>query len=131
MTDGGTPIRVLLVDDSDVYRDSLVFLLSTRAGIDVVDAVRDGEAAIRAFHVHKPEVVVLDYRLPGMDGVEATMAVRAECPTAAVVCLTASAGAPEMLALREAGAVACLRKDQELDEIVRAIRRAADGREAA
>jgi len=63
--------------------------------------------------------------MPGMDGVEATVAVRAECPTAKVVCLTASADTSEISALVDAGAVACLRKDMALDEIVGAIRKAA------
>jgi len=66
-------------------------------------------------------VVVMDYRLPGLDGVEATKAVRETCPETAVVVLTASANVREMDALKDAGAVACLRKDQDLDEIVGAI----------
>ena len=73
----------------------------------------------------------MDYRLPGIDGVEATLAVRAECPRAAVVCLTASPALAERGRLLDAGAVAFLRKDQALDEIVDAIRQAADDREAA
>jgi DNA-binding NarL/FixJ family response regulator len=125
------PVRILLVEDNDVFRSALELLLGIQEGFEVVGAVDDGRRAAPACRELQPDVIVMDYRLPGIDGVEATMAVRAECPTAAVVCLTASAGAPEMLALREAGAVACLRKDQELDEIVRAIRRAADEREAA
>jgi DNA-binding NarL/FixJ family response regulator len=67
----------------------------------------------------------MDFRLPGMDGVETTIALRRDCPDVAVVCLTASATPRELDALMDAGAVACLRKDQELDEIVEAIRSAA------
>jgi DNA-binding NarL/FixJ family response regulator len=67
----------------------------------------------------------MDYRLPGLDGVQATSAVLEACPGVAVVCLTASANAREVEALFEAGAAACLTKDQELDEIVDAIKRAA------
>jgi DNA-binding NarL/FixJ family response regulator len=67
----------------------------------------------------------MDYRLPGLDGVQATIALLKACPEVAVVCLTASANVREMKALQEAGAVACLTKDQELDEIVAAIRDAA------
>ena len=70
----------------------------------------------------------MDFRLPGMDGVEATIALRAACPSVAVVCLTASASPRELEALEAAGAVACLRKDQELDEIVDAIRGAGERR---
>jgi len=74
---------------------------------------------------HRPDVVLMDYRLPGIDGVQATKAVREAKPDVAVVCLTASANLREVDALFEAGVVACLSKDQELDEIVEAIRRAA------
>src|SRR5205823_12015032 len=66
----------------------------------------------------------MDYRLPGMDGVEATAAVLAAYPGAAVIGLTASANPRERQALSEAGAVACLSKHDELDEIVAAIQRA-------
>ena len=75
-----------------------------------------------------PHVVVMDFRLPGMDGVETTIALGRECPNVAVLCLTASASPRELDALRAAGAVDCLRKDQELDEIVAAIRRAGESR---
>jgi DNA-binding NarL/FixJ family response regulator len=125
------PVRILLVEDNDVFRSALELLLGLREGFEVVGAVADGRKAAPACRELQPDVIVMDYRLPGMDGVEATLAVRAECPTAAVVVLTASAAGPEMTALLEAGAVACLHKDQELDEIVSAIQRAADEREAA
>ena len=65
----------------------------------------------------------MDYRLPGMDGVQATAAVKEAHPEIAVVCLTASANAREIEALYEAGATACLTKDQELDDIVDAVKR--------
>jgi DNA-binding NarL/FixJ family response regulator len=67
----------------------------------------------------------MDYRLPGLDGVQATRAVKAAYSEAAVVCLTASANLRERDALIEAGAVGCLRKDDGLDAIVAAIRDAA------
>jgi DNA-binding NarL/FixJ family response regulator len=71
-------------------------------------------------------VILMDFRMPGLDGVQATAAVRAACPEVAVVCLTASVTGREVEALYEAGAVACLKKDQELEEIVAAIHRAVD-----
>jgi two-component system invasion response regulator UvrY len=73
----------------------------------------------------RPDVVLMDYRLPGLDGVQATRAVLEACPETAVVCLTASANLRERDALTEAGAVACLSKDEGLDAIVAAIRDAA------
>ena len=119
-----TPVRVLLVEDNDVFRQALELLLGLQAGIDVVGAVSEGTAAVGACREHAPHVVVMDFRLPGMDGVEATTAVREAFPGIAVVCLTASASARELEALRAAGATECLRKDDELDAIVAAVRAA-------
>jgi DNA-binding NarL/FixJ family response regulator len=124
------PIRILLVEDNEVFREALELLLGLRSDIDVVASVGDGTGAVPACLEHRPEVVLMDFRLPGIDGVQATAAVRQACPRATVVCLTASASGREVEALYEAGAVACLRKDQELEEIVGAIHRAA-GRVAA
>jgi DNA-binding NarL/FixJ family response regulator len=119
-----TPIRVVLVEDNQVFREALELLLGLREDIVVVASVADGTEAVPASLEHRPDVV-MDYRLPGLDGVEATRAVLAACPDTAVVVLTASANLREMDALHEAGAVACLRKDQDLEEIVRAILSAA------
>jgi two-component system, NarL family, response regulator DesR len=118
-------IRVVLVEDNNVFREALELLLGLRDDIEVVASVADGTEAVPACREHRPDVMVMDYRLPGLDGVEATQAVRAACPATAVVVLTASANVREMDALREAGAVACLTKDQDLDEIVGAILQAA------
>lgn len=119
------PIRVLLVEDNQVFREALELLLGLRDDIEVVASVADGGEAVPAAVEHRPDVVVMDYRLPGLDGVEATRAVLAACPGTAVVVLTASANVREMDALLQAGAVACLTKDQDLDEIVGAILAAA------
>ena len=128
MESGLRPIRVLLVEDNDVFRQALILLLELQAGIDVVGAVSEGSAAVAACLEHSPHVVVMDFRLPGMDGVETTVALRRDCPDVAVVCLTASASPRELDALMAAGAVDCLRKDQELEEIVAAIRNAGEAR---
>lgn len=124
------PIRIVLVEDNEVFREALELLLHLRSDVEVVASVGDGTDAVPACLEHRPDVVLMDYRLPGLDGVQATAAVRRACPDAAVVCLTASASGREVAALYEAGAVACLRKDQSLEEIVAAIHAAA-GRLAA
>lgn len=119
------PIRILLVEDNDVFREALELLLGLRSDVTVVASVHDGAEAVSACAQHTPDVVLMDYRMPGLDGVQATQAVRAACPGTAVVVLTASANMRELDALREAGAIACLSKSQELDEIVDAIHAAA------
>jgi DNA-binding NarL/FixJ family response regulator len=119
------PIRVVLVEDNEVFREALELLLGLRDDIAVVASVPDGTDAAAAAAEFTPDVVLMDYRLPGLDGVQATRAVREAAPETAVVCLTASANLRERDALLEAGAVDCLRKDQGLEAIVEAIRAAA------
>jgi two-component system response regulator DesR len=120
------PIRIVLVEDNKVFREALELLLGLRSDLRVVASVGDGTEAVPACREHAPDVILMDFRMPGLDGVQATAAVRDACPEVAVVCLTASVTGREVEALYEAGAVACLKKDQELEEIVAAIRRAAD-----
>jgi DNA-binding NarL/FixJ family response regulator len=124
------PITVVLVEDNDVFRESLELLLGTVPDLRVAAAVPDGCRAVEVCRRLTPDVVLMDYRLPELDGVETTAAIREACPTTAVVVLTAFAESEEIDALYEAGAVACLTKDRELDEIVGAVRNAA-GRGAA
>ena len=124
------PIRLLVVEDNDAFREALQLLLELRSDVEVVGAVTRGEEAVPACRRHAPDVVLMDYRLPGLDGVQATAAVREACPAVAVICLTAEVSAREADALRAAGAVACVRKDGDLDELIGAIHRAA-GRLAA
>jgi DNA-binding NarL/FixJ family response regulator len=116
--------RVALVEDNDVFREALELLLGLRTDIEIVAALPDGHDVVEMCKRLEPDVVVMDYRLPGLDGVQATAAIVEACPTTAVVALTASANARERGALIEAGAVACLTKDQPLDEIVDAVLRA-------
>ena len=121
----GRPVRILLVEDNQVFRDALQLLLGMRADVEVVAAVADGSEAVPAAETHRPDVVLMDYRLPGMDGVQATTALKQAHPEIGVVVLTASANSREIEALYAAGATACLTKDQELETIVEAIKQAA------
>jgi DNA-binding NarL/FixJ family response regulator len=122
---GGEPIDVVLVEDNDVFREALELMLDVTPDVRVVAALGDGEAALEVCPRVEPDVVIVDYRLPGLDGVETIVGLRAACPRASVVVLTAAAESSEVQALLDAGAVACLTKDRGLDEIVGAIRQAA------
>jgi DNA-binding NarL/FixJ family response regulator len=119
------PVRVALVEDNAVFREALELLLGLRSDIEVVVSTADGTQIVDLCRAHSPDVVILDYRLPVLDGVQVTKTLVEECPGIAVVCLTASANLREVDALYAAGAVACLTKDEPLDEIVAAIQRAA------
>ncbi|HYY63961.1 MAG TPA: response regulator transcription factor [Gaiellaceae bacterium] len=119
------PIRVVLVEDNQVFREGMELVLGLRSDIEIVGAAEDGTEAVELTKELRPDVILMDYRLPGMDGVEATAAVIAAYPGAAVIGLTASANVRERQALSDAGAIECLSKDDDLEEIVAAIHRAA------
>lgn len=120
--DTGGVVTVAIVEDNEVFREALEILLGLEGDLEVVAVAGDGHAAIDVVREHAPDVVVVDYRLPDLDGVETTRAIRAARPASAVVVLTAAADGPEIDALLDAGAVACLTKDRDLGEIVAAIR---------
>jgi len=126
MTDGR--IDVVLVEDNDVFRETLELLLDVTPDMRVVASLGDGREAVETCPRLDPDVVLVDYRLPGLDGVETTAGIRDACENTAVVVLTASVDPAESEALLEAGAVACVTKDRPLEEIVGAIRKAAGSR---
>lgn len=117
-------VRVLLVEDNDVYRSSLELLLGLQAGLDVVGVVGSGAEAAAAAVALTPDVVVMDYRLPGLDGAAATRAV-IDASGAAVVCLTAEATVDEREEILRAGAVGVVEKGGTVDTLAEAIRAAA------
>src|SRR5919108_5665594 len=113
---GADPIEVVLVEDNDVFREALELMLEVTPDIKVVGGVPDGEAALEICPRLDPDVVLVDYRLPGLDGVETTAGLRHACPDAAVVVLTASAETGEVQALLEAGARAGRAQERGLPE---------------
>lgn len=119
-------IRVLLVEDNDVFRASLELLLGLQLDLDVVGAVGSGAEAASAARALVPDVVLMDYRLPGLDGAAATRAV-IDASGSAVVCLTAEATADERDAILRAGAVALVEKGGTVDALAAAIRAAGSG----
>ena len=117
-------MRVVLVEDNHGFRQTLELLFGLR-GIEVVGSVGTGREAVTACAELRPEVVVMDYRMPGMNGAQATREVLEASPGSSVVCLTASVTGDEQREILAAGAVACVMKGEALEEIVDAIHSAA------
>ncbi len=116
------PIRILVADDHPVVRGGLVALLRTIDGIDVVGEAADGAAAVREAQLTHPDVVLMDVRMPGLDGVEATRRIRAAVPDTRVLMLTMYDDDATVFTAMQAGAQGYLLKEAEQDEIVRAVR---------
>jgi two-component system invasion response regulator UvrY len=121
----GAAVRVVLVEDNDTFRETLELLFGMREEIDVVASVATGDEAAMVCSSLVPDVVLMDYRMPGLNGAEATRAVLSACPTARVVCLSASVTQQEIDEVRAAGAVACVTKDEDFDSLVATVREAA------
>lgn len=120
-------IRVVVADDHPIVRQGVVALLQAEADIQVVTNVADGRAALSAALAEDPVVVLMDLRMPEMDGVEATMAVRARRPDVAVLILTTYDTDEAIVRAVEAGAAGYMLKDSPTEDLVDAVRRAAAG----
>lgn len=120
-------IRVLVADDQALVREGLETLISAVPEIESVGAARDGAEAIAMAARHRPDVVLMDLRMPGVDGVQATRTIRAAQPDTQVVVLTTFADEDSILGALEAGALGYLTKDAGIAEITRAIQAAAVG----
>ena len=123
-----TPIRVLIADDQRVVRDGLTMLVGLIAGIEVVGTVGDGIEAVAAAAREHPDIVLMDLRMPGMEGAEATRQIRAALPETQVLVLTTYADDESVFPALEAGARGYLTKDASAEEIELAIRALAAGR---
>lgn len=121
------PVRVLVTDDQALVREGLMTLLSTAEGIEPVGAAGDGAEAVRLARKLLPDVVLMDLRMPVMDGVEATAQIRQALPDTEVVVLTTHADDESIFSALRAGARGYLTKDAGLAEIARAVHAAAAG----
>jgi len=120
-------IRVLVVDDHPVVRDGLRAILATQPDIEVVGDASDGEGAVAATGMLRPDVVLMDLRMPGLDGAGATARITAEVAGANVLVLTTYDTDADILRAVEAGATGYLLKDAPRGELFAAVRAAARG----
>ena len=120
-------MRLVVADDQTVVREGLVTLLSTMAGIEVVGSAADGEEAVALVAQHAPDVVLMDLRMPRLDGIEATRRIRADHPVVQVVVLTTYADDESIVHALQAGALGYLTKDAGREHIRRALEAAAAG----
>ena len=120
-------LRVVVADDQRVVREGLVTSLGVLPGVEVVGAAADGEQAVDLVSRHQPQVVLMDLRMPRLDGVEATRRIVAAHPGTAVVVLTTYADDESILAALRAGALGYLTKDAGREQIARALQAAAEG----
>lgn len=120
-------VRVVVADDHPIVRQGVVALLGDEPDIDVVADVADGRAAVSAALADDPDVVLMDLRMPVMDGVEATEAIRERRPDVAVLVLTTYDTDEAIVRAVEAGAAGYMLKDSPTEALVDAVRRAASG----
>jgi DNA-binding NarL/FixJ family response regulator len=120
-------IRVVVADDQTAVREGLALLLDLLDDVTVVGAAGDGEEAVALVAAHGADVVLMDLRMPGCDGVAATARIRAGYPDTQVVVLTTYAEDADILAALRAGALGYLTKDAGRVQIAQAVRAAAVG----
>lgn len=121
------PIRVVVADDQTVVREGLVLILGLLAGIEVVGTAADGEQAVAVVAAHRPDVVLMDLRMPRMDGAQATALIRERHPGTEVVVLTTYVDDTSVLAALRAGARGYLTKDARPAEIAAALEAVRNG----
>jgi DNA-binding NarL/FixJ family response regulator len=121
------PIRVLLVDDHAMVRRGMRDFLSLHDDLEIVGEAADGAEAIEGAAALRPDVVVMDLLMPGVDGIDATARIKAANPDIEIVAITSFIEEARIVAALEAGAAGFLLKDAEADELAAAIRAAAAG----
>ncbi|MEU6311956.1 response regulator transcription factor [Streptomyces sp. NPDC047014] len=126
-TEGTRPVRVVVADDQAAVREPLAAVLELLPDLEVVAAAADGHEVLAAVAAGPVDVVLMDLRMPGMDGTEATRRLSAEHPEVAVVVLTTFADDDSVMAALTAGARGYLTKNAGRQDIARAIRAAAAG----
>ncbi|MBS1862901.1 MAG: response regulator transcription factor [Actinobacteria bacterium] len=124
---GGAPLRVIVADDQRVVREGLTLMLGLIDGIEPIGAAADGEEALAMVAAERPDVVLMDLRMPRVDGIEATRRLAETHPSVGVVALTTYADDETVVAALQAGARGYLTKDAGAEQIRNAVERVAAG----
>jgi DNA-binding NarL/FixJ family response regulator len=122
------PIRVLTVDDHDLVRKGIAAILSTEHDLALIAEANNGRDAVRLFAQHRPDVTLMDLRLPDQSGEQTTRQIRAEFPDARIIALTSYDGDQDIYRALEAGVRGYLLKEMVHTEVVRAIRMVHSGK---
>ena len=130
MNAGASPIRILTVDDHPVVRQGIAGLVSIQPDMILVGEASDGREAIQLFRMHRPDVTLMDLQMPGMNGVDALIAIRNEFPEAKIIVLTTYAGDVQIIRALKAGAQAYLLKNTLHKELLETIRKVQAGKKA-
>jgi DNA-binding NarL/FixJ family response regulator len=120
-TPGPDPIRVLIADDQRVVRDGLAMLVALIDDVEVVGTASDGAEAVRLAEDYRPDLVLMDLRMPGTDGIAATVDLRQRLPSTRVLVLTTYADEDAIVPALQAGARGYLTKDASAEQIEAAI----------
>jgi DNA-binding NarL/FixJ family response regulator len=123
----GAGLKVLVADDQRVVREGLATIVGALPGVEVVGLAANGAEATAMAAEHQPDVVLMDLRMPGTDGIEATAAIRSQFPATQVVVLTTYADDASIVDALSAGATGYLTKDATRDDIRRALEAAVEG----
>ena len=121
--------RILIADDHEIVRSGLSLVLGYQKDFIVVGQASDGEEAVREARRLKPDLVILDLMMPGMDGAQATKTILADNPSTRILILTTYATSAEILKALDAGASGALSKDTSNVDLVRALHDILDGRQ--
>lgn len=125
-----TPIRILIADDHPVVRSGLKAILASQSDFAIVGDVADGATAVTLYAAEQPDQVLMDLRMPGLDGAAAIAQIRQTDPTARILVLTTYDSDADILRALDAGALGYLLKDAPPDDLFRAVRTTASGQSA-
>ena len=122
------PIRILCVEDHPVFREGLRAMIGSETDMEFVGHAPNGAEAIAQFRLHRPDITLMDLRLPGINGTDVLISIRGEFPRARIIMLTTSDGDVDILRAMRAGASAYILKSMPMDELLDVIRAVHAGR---